>query len=426
MSSPQTSTPHTPETRDMLLLRAFFEPSTAREASAMVSVEQMRTEPGRFMAGVLSAMVSEGIPTTPENTSIYLQSSYSDTPDQAGSRVALILEEEPPTPDFFPVLVHQVSVDADRAARKELAQWLIGDGAKARSAETIDRINTYLRANALVQPDDFTSMKDGIRELLSPGEGIKNYGVGFGKMDDHYRIFQGSFNVILADSGVGKSAAMMNMALNLAKHGVNVYIFSIEMDKNSLNARGAGIMSGLTAYRIEEKSLTPQEHEHALHIERENAAVFSRVFVTSPSGLTAESVHAMILKVTSKRGPGVVFIDYLQLLTASGRHITNETSMQAQVSKTLMLAAKATETPIIALSQVTATNSGMELVKGSKQPKNDAWTLLLLERHDETDESDQVVIKAKILKNRKRKKGGTYNLVYNLPTQRIYYSDEVN
>lgn len=413
------------ETHELLLLRSFFDPLTLPVAAAVVTPEQMLDEGRRLVAEAVCDMARKGLPINPETASLHLQADFDDLPESADARIAAIMAEEPPTPELLSALSRRVSVESDRAARRALGEWLIGDGARVLCDDALARIDEYVRSSAAVRPDEFENGLDGIRAFLGRRDRPEPYRVGMGRMDDIYKIHRHSYNVILADSGVGKTAAMMNMVINLARQRVRVYVFSIEMDKDSLYSRIMGILSGVAAYRLESPDITGAEKEQADHAFQQNLDLLSFVELATPADTSASSIYAMIVKAISKKGPGVVFIDYLSLLTASARHINNETSMQAQVSKTLMLAAKTTGTPIIALSQVTANNSGMELIKGSKQPKNDAWTILLLERDDENDQGEQVILTARILKNRKGPSKRKFNLVYNLPTQRIFYSDEV-
>lgn len=415
------------ETMELLMLRSFLSPATLPTAGAMVSPEHMRDDGRRAVAQTLTTMFRSGELIAPDTLALRLQEDHDDTPEDAEARIAHIMAEEAVSDEHLRALMRTAARNADRQARAALAQWLTSEeGQKATADAAMAQIAEYTRQSAAVRPDSLQSASAGIANLLSRTEQVRSYAFGFGKMDDVYRVYPGSFNVVMADSGAGKTSMMLNMATNLAKSGTNAYVFSIEMDKGSVHARIAAIASGVTSYKIDDNNLTPQELEQIQYVLRENKATFDRIYVDDPVSLTAEAVHGMVLKAVAKHGPGVVFIDYLGLLSASGRHINNEVAMQAQVSKTLTMAAKATGIPIIALSQITTTNHGMDQLKGSKQAKHDGWTMLLLERAEsEPEGAEQVILTASVVKNRKRPNKRKFPLVYNLRTQRIFFSDSV-
>ncbi len=95
--------------------------------------------------------------------------------------------------------------------------------------------------------------------------GIKNFrGIpcGFYKLDDHLSGFcRGHFIVIGARPGVGKTTFCLNLILKLAKKGVKVGFFSLEMTAEEAQMKMLCIDSGLNSEKVSNGSMTHDEYQ---------------------------------------------------------------------------------------------------------------------------------------------------------------------
>ena len=416
------------ELHELMLLRGFFDPGVVDLAAGLVTADHFTDEGRKLLAGVLLRMVADGEYISRDTVATHLE-VQGDTHDGARARVDAVLAEDCPDGKHYATIVKHIGMLSEKDKRRKLAERLLGEEGQQASAAVVQSwLNDHSLVATALEPSTTETFLDGVRRVMnSPPKPY--YTLGFGPLDERYRIYPHSFNVILADSGQGKTSMMLNAAFNLAKQGHNAYIISIEMDADSVHSRIAGMACNIPAWRFDEGVLTEAEKRHVNSVIADNIDVFSRIYVEAPSGLTGEAVHPMLVRLVGKYGPGVVFIDYLQTMTASGRHINTSTEMEKQVSSSITRACKTTGVPVIALSQVTTGLMGMDKIKGSKQAKHDGWTILSLEWQDEdgtAGDAKEVVLIARLIKGRKKGviKGGV-PLVYNLETQRIFYSDEV-
>lgn len=416
------------ELHELMLLRGFFDPVLAEVAASNTTEAHFKDAGRKLLAGVLLRMHGDGEHITPQTAAVHLE-VQGDTHEEAMARIDAVLAEDCPTEKHYLTIVRSIALISEKEKRRKLAERLLSDeGMQAGAQQVQGWLNDHAVVTTALEPTTTETFLDGLRRIMH-SKPKPYYTLGFGPLDDRYRIYPHSFNVILADSGMGKTSFMLNAALNLARSGTNAYIISIEMDTDSVWSRLAGMAISIPAWKFDEGMLSDAEKRHVASVIEEHRDVFSRIYVEAPGSLNAEAVHPLLVRLTGKYGEGVVFIDYLQTMTASGRHVNTVTDMEKQVSSTITRACKVTGVPVIALSQISAGQTGMDRIKGSKQAKHDGWTILSLEWQDAEAADrgdDQVVILAKLIKG--RKKGVLLRgvpLLYNLHTQRMFYTNEI-
>lgn len=119
----------------------------------------------------------------------------------------------------------------------------------------------------------------------------------------------GTFNVMVADSGLGKSNYLLRVALELAKQGVRVHFISVEMGKKDVFDRLLAMAGDLNFTQL--KHQTPKqlaELEEALGILREN------LFITFRDDINEIIEDIEILR--DEQHTQVVFIDHIHAITS--------------------------------------------------------------------------------------------------------------
>lgn len=413
------------ELNDLLLLRAFFEPSVLASVASQVKADHFLEPSRKLIASTVCSMYEAGEAITPDTVVLRLIAAAGDTKDEASARIAQVMTETAPKAEEIGSILKSSKMMLQKEAQREFAEWMVQDAGKATQEQIRSRFEecSYGITDDKIEVHAFG---EGLIRMVNDPIRPKVHTLGFGKLDLKYRIYPHSFNVVMADSGRGKTAFALNAALNLAMQGVTAFIHSIEMDRDSCISRLGGMACNVPCFDIDEHRLTDIQKEHILYVERENRAVFDRIKVMAPDGLMAEDTEARIAWLTDEYGYGVHLIDYLQSMDTAGGKLMTTTDNQTAASKILTRVAKKTGIPIIGLSQVTAGKMGMEQIAGSKQSKKDAWTILELTRDpDEPDDATEVALTAKLIKGRKN--GVMMQgvpLKYDLITQKIFYTDE--
>ena len=174
---------------------------------------------------------------------------------------------------------------------------------------------------------------------------------GFSRLNELTAGFQSSDLIILAARpSMGKTA----LALNLARHAaveanVPVAFFSLEMSKEQLSMRllCAEARADASALRTGffNKDLWPRLTQAA--------GVLSEapIYIDDAPNLTVMEIRSKSRRLSKDKGLGMIVIDYLQLMRASGNEERRDLEI-SEISRSLKALAKELSVPVIALSQL--------------------------------------------------------------------------
>ncbi|HGM0794973.1 TPA: replicative DNA helicase [Neisseria gonorrhoeae] len=202
--------------------------------------------------------------------------------------------------------------------------------------EVVQRIDMlYSRDN----PDEVTGVPTGFIDLDKKTSGLQ----------------PGDLIIVAGRPSMGKTAFSINIAEYVAieKH-LPVAVFSMEMGGAQLVMRMLGSVG-----RLDQSVLKTGRLEDE-HWGRLNEAVVklsdAPMFIDETPNLTALELRARARRLARRFDGrlGLIVIDYLQLMAASGRS-DNRASELGEISRSLKALAKELQVPIIALSQLSRT-----------------------------------------------------------------------
>lgn len=202
--------------------------------------------------------------------------------------------------------------------------------------EVVQRIDMlYSRDN----PDEVTGVPTGFIDLDKKTSGLQ----------------PGDLIIVAGRPSMGKTAFSINIAEYVAieKH-LPVAVFSMEMGGAQLVMRMLGSVG-----RLDQSVLKTGRLEDE-HWGRLNEAVVklsdAPMFIDETPNLTALELRARARRLARRFDGrlGLIVIDYLQLIAASGRS-DNRASELGEISRSLKALAKELQVPIIALSQLSRT-----------------------------------------------------------------------
>ncbi|EPI1936415.1 replicative DNA helicase [Neisseria gonorrhoeae] len=202
--------------------------------------------------------------------------------------------------------------------------------------EVVQRIDMlYSRDN----PDEVTGVPTGFIDLDKKTSGLQ----------------PGDLIIVAGRPSMGKTAFSINIAEYVAieKH-LPVAVFSMEMGGAQLVMRMLGSVG-----RLDQSVLKTGRLEDE-HWGRLNEAVVklsdAPMFIDETPNLTALELRARARRLARRFDGrlGLIVIDYLQLMAASGRS-DNRASELGEISRSLKVLAKELQVPIIALSQLSRT-----------------------------------------------------------------------
>lgn len=163
---------------------------------------------------------------------------------------------------------------------------------------------------------------------------------------------QGNLIVIGARPGHGKTAIALNMARAAAvDHGIPTAFFTLEMTDVELADRLIGTETGLVSNM--RKGKVKMKDEDWSHLEAALVrAAKAPLYIDETPGLTISEFTSRIKRMKAERNIRIAFVDYLQLMHASGHESQYRAQEIGEISRQLKETAKELRIPIIALAQL--------------------------------------------------------------------------
>jgi len=156
--------------------------------------------------------------------------------------------------------------------------------------------------------------------------------------------------VLAARPAMGKTAFVLNMAEYISMHSkVPTVIFSLEMGKESLVNRLLAMNSRVDSQSILTGDLKDSEWADLMESAR-NIGESSLIIDDTP-GISLSEMRSKCRKLKLEKGLGLIIIDYLQLMTTTGRVESRQQEI-SNISRSLKGLARELDVPVIALSQL--------------------------------------------------------------------------
>ena len=202
-----------------------------------------------------------------------------------------------------------------------------------------------------------------IEKAMQATDGISGVSTGLTAMD---KLFGGLHNsdllVLAGRPAMGKTALAMTMAFNAAvrfeeenkKPGAekkSVAFFSLEMSAEQLATRILSSKASVSGQKMRTGELTGEQFDELAAA----VSLLSKVplYVDDTPGVTVNAIlnRARRLKRDKDKGLGLIVIDYVQLITGSGRS-ENRVQELSEMTRHLKMMAKELDVPVLILSQL--------------------------------------------------------------------------
>ena len=241
------------------------------------------------------------------------------------------------------------------AAEEELFK-VAADGGSESSVKTFAQAST-----AAIQMAD---------RALNSGGGVSGVTTGLSSVNGKMGGFHKSDLIILAGRpGMGKTSLATNIAFNAAQRymrdeqdgidqkqriGAKVAFFSLEMSADQLATRVLAEQSRISSQDLRMGKISQAEMDRLVVTSGELQNL--PFVIDDTAGLTIGQLHTRMRRLQRRHGEdgiGMVVVDYLQLLTGSGRS-SNDNRVQeiSEISRGLKTLAKDLNVPVLALSQL--------------------------------------------------------------------------
>jgi replicative DNA helicase len=269
-----------------------------------------------------------------------------------------------------------------------------------------EALKTSLRGLGDLAP---TAMET-LDRLMQRGEHVTGIPTKFTALDEMTSGFQRSdFIIIAARPSVGKTAFTLSLALNAAKQGHTVALFSLEMSAEQLFFRLLSMESRVDLQMLR-TGRVPKNRQTEVGMIIERLAQLP-IFIDDSPWINLLEVGAKLRRLSVQQPVDLVLIDYLQLIRPVGRSESRNQEVSA-ISRGLKALAKDMNVPVVALSQLSRApekrGEGKEPIlsdlRDSGSLEQDADLVLFLHRNffprDEDDAETRARAKLIIAKQR--------------------------
>lgn len=188
-----------------------------------------------------------------------------------------------------------------------------------------------------------------MKRVQNRGE-LSGVTTGFTDLNSLLGGFQKSDLVLLAARpSMGKTALAVNLAVNAAKAGKKVAMFSLEMSKTQIGQRILASFAQMNLSSLFKGELEGQDLVNLITASNE-LSKFS-LHIDDTAAISLIELKAKLRRLKMEEGLDLVVVDYLQLMT-TGERIENRVQEISQISRGLKAIAKELDVPVLALSQL--------------------------------------------------------------------------
>ena len=195
-----------------------------------------------------------------------------------------------------------------------------------------------------------------IKELVALRESdnhITGVRTGYQDLDRMTNGFQrGDLIILAARPAMGKTALALNLGMYTALRNPGaVAFFSLEMPADSLMKRLLSAKSQVEGNKLRGGNITDEELNRLNEAGNELGA--AKIFIDDSASIKVSQIFSKCRKLMSEHGLSLIVIDYLQLISGSGRNSGDNRQQEvSEISRNLKILAKEMNCPVIAISQL--------------------------------------------------------------------------
>ena len=199
--------------------------------------------------------------------------------------------------------------------------------------------------------DAVSEYYDEMERLLAAGEGMVGMPTGFKDLDGLLGGFQKSDLVVFAGRpGMGKTSWILTVALNVARRGARVAIFTMEMGVEQMVQRLISMETGIRIQQLRSANISAREHTRFTE-------AISRIsnlplFIDDTPSITPIEMRTKCRRLQHEYGLDIVMVDYMQLMSAGNAYQNNRVQEISYISRSLKELARELNVTILSTAQL--------------------------------------------------------------------------
>lgn len=195
----------------------------------------------------------------------------------------------------------------------------------------------------------FMELYDHEAELKRQGQEVFGAYTGLESLDKVFRGWRpGTLNILSAQSGAGKTAIAVQIAIANAKKGKRVAFYSLEMSRMQLVERILANNGGIDLWNITNRSMSEDQYARAVDVPER----CRQIVIDDTCGLTVQQIHARTERLMTEGRFGIVIVDYLQIIRGARIPGQNRETQVHGIATDLKNLAKNLDVPVVVLCQL--------------------------------------------------------------------------
>ena len=339
--------PHSIEAEQSVIGSMLMDRDAIIAASEIVVADDFYQKQYGIMFDAMVELFNEGKPVPPEVCSLdFVRDILATVPTSVNVR-------------SYATIVHEKAV-LRRLIRinEEIANncYAGKDSLETILADTEKQIFNLLESRA---SGDFVPIRqvalnvlDKIEQATRSKSTVTGLPTGFIDLDYRMSGLQPSDLILIAARpSMGKTAFVLNITDYIAvRRQKTCLIFSLEMSKEQLVNRMLSMESNVDSQKLRTGTLTDADWDAV--VEGIGTIGSSKLVIDDTPGISIMELRSKCRKVKLEHGLDLVMIDYLQLMSGSGKNGDNRQQEISEISRSLKAIARELSVPVIALSQL--------------------------------------------------------------------------
>lgn len=265
-----------------------------------------------------------------------------------------------------------------------------------------------------------TEAWERIDRLHKSKEEMRGVPSGFHDLDDKLAGFQKSDLIILAARpSMGKTALALDIARNVAKKGIPVGVFSLEMSSQQLIDRLLAAEAHVDSWKLRTGRLSTDDEFRRISDALDTLSKIP-LFIDDEASNNIMQMRAMARRMQAEHGLGLLIVDYLGLMVPRQK-TDNLVQQMTEISRSLKGLAKELDVPILALSQLSRAVESrhdrrpkLHDLRDSGSIEQDADVVMFIYRDDKYNEnSDKQNIAEILIEKHRNGPTGKLQLYFN-------------
>ncbi|KXK13655.1 MAG: replicative DNA helicase [Chloroflexi bacterium OLB15] len=205
---------------------------------------------------------------------------------------------------------------------------------------------------------DLTPMRDAVGEyferieyLMQNPDAPLGLPTGFRDLDELFGGLQRSDLLIFAGRpGMGKTSFLLSLALNAAKVGARIAIFTMEMGTDQIVQRFMSMETGINTQKLRSGQLSQQEW--AKFVQAVGRLSSLRIYIDDTPAVSPIEMRTKCRRMIHEHGLDLVIVDYIQLMSAGGGYENNRVQEISYISRSLKELARELDVPMFSAAQL--------------------------------------------------------------------------